>query len=77
MGTRGELPAALPAMLGGPLLTTASFLPDSSTQGTKGKRSGVLFVGFSLRQETLPLNPLEENEVTLFSHVNLPPCSRK
>lgn len=76
MGTRGELPAAPPAMLGGLLLTTASFLPDS-TQGTKGKRSGVLFVGFSLRQETLPLNPLEENEVTLFSHVNLPPCSRK
>lgn len=76
MGTRGELPAALPAMLGGPLLTTASFLPDSP-QETKGKKSGVLFVGFSLRQETLPLNPLEENEVTLFSHVNLPPCSRK
>lgn len=76
MGTRGELPAAPPAMLGGLLLTTASFLPDS-TQGTKSKRSGVLFVGFSLRQETLPLNPLEENEVTLFSHVNLPPCSRK
>lgn len=76
MGTRGELPAALPAMLGGPLLTTASFLPES-TQETKGKKSGVLFVGFSLRQETLPLNPLEENEVTLFSHVNLPPCSRK
>lgn len=62
-GNQGELPAAPPAMLGGPLLTTASFLPDS-TQGTEGKRRGVLFVGFSLRQEMLPLNPHEENEVT-------------
>lgn len=58
------------------LLTLVVFRLDSSWE-IEGNRNEVLFLGFSLGQESLPLTPLEEHAGSVVSHVSIPCCNRK